>query len=169
MLHIEIGKCLAFDFTDEQVAIMKSHQLVADRLFELGLMNKVKDSHASCTRERFNSDIAWRDGSKAVAEKCVAALLRGEIRANGTGPRVSKANPIEAEALRLARVAVHGNKKAKLVAWATSFGLPHGTIEHDKAIVDEAIKRYAAKPSTVETATAIVAAKGEIVSDDLDL
>ena len=156
MLHVDIGKQLAFDISDENMAALLSHEAVKSHVLYIGLRNILMDSHASCKRETYGDDeITWRNNSKAMAEKKLAAMLAGEIRSNSSGPRVSSLSPIDAEARRLARVAVYAHAKAKGVT--------------DKEKIAVAIAKYAAKPETIATATANVAAAKALVTDDIDL
>lgn len=153
MLHVDIGKQLAFDIDP---ALLTKHQNVIDHVMYIGLRNILMDSHASCKRELYGDDeIGWRNASKAMAEKKLAAMLAGEIRANSSGPRVSSLSPIDAEARRLARVAVYAHAKAKGVT--------------DKEKIAAAVAKYAAKPETIATATANVEAAKALQSDDIDL
>ena len=156
MLHIDIGKQLGFDIDDETYAKLFAHANVRAHVDYIGLRNILMDSHAGCKREDFDTEIEWRNASKAMSEKKFAAMLIGEVRANSSGPRMSSKSPIESEALRLARVVVYAAAKAKG--------------QTDKAIIQAAIAKYAAKPETIATATANVAAKAALtVDDDLGL
>ena len=152
MLNVDIGKQIGFELSDENMAALSAHENVKTHVWYIGLRNILMDSHASAKRELFEDEIAWRNASKAMAEKKLAAMLAGEIRANSSGPRMSSKSPIEAEALRLARVVVYAAAKAKG--------------QTDKAIIAAAIAKYAAKPETIATATANVAAKASLVVDD---
>ena len=152
-MQVDIGKQLAFELTDENIVALAHHRNVHDHVWYIGLRNILMDSHASCKREDYPDDeIGWRNASKAMAEKKLAAMMLGEIRSNSSGPRVSSKNPVEAEALRLARVVVYAAAKAKG--------------QTDKAIIQAAIAKYAAKPETIATATANVAAKAALTIDD---
>ena len=156
MLNVDIGKQIGFELTDENVQAIMAHDNVKNHVLYIGLRNILMDSHASAKRELFEDEIAWRNASKAMAEKKLAAMLAGEIRANSSGPRISSKSPVEAEALRLARVVVYAAAKAKG--------------QTDKAIIQAAIAKYAAKAETIATATANVAAKAALtVDDDLGL
>lgn len=155
MLNVDIGKSLSFQFDDSQIVALSQHRNVLDHVWYIGLRNILMDSHASCKRDEFESEIQWRDASKAMAEKKLAAMMIGEIRANSSGPRASAKSPIESEALKLARVVVYAAAKAKG--------------QTDKAIIAKSIADYAARPKTIATATANVAAKTALVADDDDL
>ena len=156
MLHVDIGKQLAFDLDNQQVMDLIGHKNVHDHILYIGLRNILMDSHASCKRETYGDDeVTWRNNSKALAEKKLAAMLAGEIRSNSSGPRVSSLSPIDAECRRLARVAVIAVAKAKGIM--------------DKEKIAAAIAKYAAKPETIATATANVAAAKALVTDDIDL
>jgi len=155
-MRVDIGKQLAFDLTDADIVALAHHRAVHDHVWYIGLRNILMDSHASCKRETYGDDeVTWRNNSKAMAEKKLAAMLAGEIRSNSSGPRVSSLSPIDAEARRLARVAVISAAKAKGVT--------------DKEKIAAAIAKYAAKPETIATATANVEAAKALVTDDIDL
>lgn len=168
MLHIEIGKALSFDITDEQLATLRSHPAVAERMDSIALRNILMDSHAGQARDKFDSDLAWRDGSKAVAEKTLAAMLEGKVREKSTSPRASAMTPVMAEAVRLAKSVILPKQKdaAQMSKWAIAFSMELGD---GKSVLIEAIKRYAAKPSTQELAQKNIDAKAALVVDDLDL
>jgi hypothetical protein len=166
MININIGKAIGLAIDLEKLQLKTQ---VMDHVIAIGLRNILMDSHASCRSEDFKTEFDWREASKAMAEKKLAAMMAGEIRSNGGGVRASKADPITAEALRMARVVIHQAKKANLGKWAKAFDLPNKTTDDEKAIVAEAVKRYAAKPEIMAKAKAMVEAKGDLIVDDLDL
>ena len=167
MLHVDIGKQLAFDLDDAAIAQLESHEAVRNHMRYIALRNILMDCHASCKKEDYpNDEVTWRNNSKAMAEKKLAAMLAGEIRSNSSGPRVSSLSPIDAEARKLAKAIILPKQKdaAQIEKWAKSFNMTEL-----KDILAEAIKRYAAKPETIATATANVAAAKALVTDDIDL
>jgi hypothetical protein len=155
-MQVDIGKQLAFNLSDADIVALAQNRNVHDHVWYIGLRNILMDSHASCKKEDFPDDeIGWRNASKAMAEKKLAALMVGEVRSNSSGPRASSLSPIDAECRRLARVAVIAAAKAK------------GITDKDK--IAAAIAKYAAKPETIATATANVEAAKALQSDDIDL
>lgn len=166
MLNINIGKAIGLEI---DLAKLQAHDNVMTHVVAIGLRNILMDAHASCLAKDFKSELEWRAASKAMAEKKLSAMLAGEIRSNAGGVRATKADPIMAEALRMARVVIHQAKKANMVKWAKAFDLPNKTIDEEKAIVAEAVRRYANKPEILAKAKANVEANGELVVDDLDL
>lgn len=87
-MHVDIGKALAFDFTPEQIETMLSHQASKDRILYIGLRNILMDSHASVKRDDFETEVEWRNESKAMAERALAGLLTGEVlRRNARAPK----------------------------------------------------------------------------------
>jgi hypothetical protein len=166
MININIGKAIGLEI---DIVKLQAHANVMEHIVAIGLRNILMDSHASCKAEDFKTELDWRECSKAIAEKKLAAMLNGEIRSNGGGVRATKADPVTSEALRMARVVINQAKKANLDKWAKAFDLSNKTIDDEKAIVAEAIRRYAAKPEIMAKAKAMVEAKGELVIDDLDL
>lgn len=171
MLNVDIGKALAFDITPEQIETLLSHDAVKSRILYIGLRNILMDSHAGQSRDKFDSDLAWRDGSKAVAEKTLTAMLAGVVREKSSTPRTSAMTPLMAEAVRLAKGVILPKQKdtVQMAKWAISFELECKTDDERKAVLIEAIKRYAAKPSTQELAQKNIDAKAALIVDDLDL
>jgi hypothetical protein len=87
-MQVDIGKALAFDITPEQIEQMLSHETSRDRILYIGLRNILMDSHASAKRDDFNSEVEWRNESKAIAERTLAGLLAGEVmRRNARAPK----------------------------------------------------------------------------------
>ena len=91
----------------------------------------------------------------AIAETLMLNLRQGKVRKTRTV--AEPANPIEAEALREARVTIHGLAKKLGIDWykaiAEKLGLPFDGSQSDMAeIRDEAIAIRAAKPENVEAA-----------------
>lgn len=159
------------------LAILQAQPATVEHVWKIGLRNILMDSHASVKRADFSSDsagvVAWHDSSRALAIKKLEALMKGEIRTNGTNLRAgkSKLDPVIAMARSIARDVVMGQVKntAQMQKWATSFGLPVKTEDDLKAVTNEAIKRYAAKPDVLAKASEMVEAKNSLRADDLDL
>jgi hypothetical protein len=98
-MQINIGKGIELDtpsftsFSDE----------VQDHIIYVGLRNILQDAHASMTPEKANGgDVQAL--SREMAERKLAALVRGELRVIGQ----REGDPVKAEALRLA---INGLKK----------------------------------------------------------
>ena len=88
-MQIDIGKALAFDITHDQFAEMLTHEASRDRIMYIALRNILMDSHASVKRDDFETEVAWRNESRAAAERTLAGLLSGEVmRKNARAPRV---------------------------------------------------------------------------------
>jgi hypothetical protein len=173
MLNVDIGKALAFDITPEQLDTLLSHEAVKSRIMYIGLRNILMDSHAGQSRDKFDTELLWRNASKAVAEKTLAAMLEGRVREKSTGVRASSLSPVMAEAIRLAKSVILPKQKdeVQMAKWAEAFGLElgNGSKEAKHSVLIEAIKRYAAKPMTQELAQKNVDAKAALIVDDLDL
>ena len=174
MLHIDIGKQLGFDIDDETYAKLFAHANVRAHVDYIGLRNILMDSHASAKRELFEDEIAWRNASKAMAEKKLAAMLAGEIRANSSGPRMSSKSPIEQEAIKLARVYILGKLREKpelIESYRLALKCPAEYSE--KEVKNVAIHARAQRPDVIATATANVKAASELIAaqstDDLGL
>lgn len=87
-MQVDIGKALAFDITPEQIEQMLSHETSRDRILYIGLRNILMDSHASAKRDDFDTEVEWRNESKAIAERTLAGLLAGEVmRRNARAPK----------------------------------------------------------------------------------
>lgn len=167
-MQIDIGKALAFDLSDEQLDKMMTFPAVRDRVLYIGFRNILMDSHAGQSRDKFKTEIEWRDASKAVAEKTLAAMLAGKVREKGSTPRQSSLSPLVAEAMRLAKTVILPKQKdsSQMQKWAESFGIELGD---GKAVLIEAIKRYAAKPEVEKLAQKNLDAKAALTTDDLEL
>src|SRR5882672_6256499 len=85
---IEIGKGMAMEIADAQIAQMETHAHVRERVWRIGLGNIVKDCHASIVAEDYKTDVEWRAAKKLAAEEYVAGLLIGESRTKERAPRV---------------------------------------------------------------------------------
>lgn len=157
MLTFEIGAAMTWTITDEQLAALQAHPDVMGHVIKIGFKNILQDCHASAVRDDFQSDKEWRDAKLAMVGKKFDAMLAGELRSNSSGPRASKADPIQAEALRLARIIVYPAAKAKGVT--------------DKEKIAQAIAGYAARADVVAQAQLNVEAKAALVAtaDDLGL
>lgn len=184
-MDIEIGKSLTVN-----VDTARMPETAMAHIVKMGLRNVLMDSHASVKRDAYaaGDDGAkeWQAASLAVAMKKLDALYRGEVRANAT-TRVSHADPIEAEAMRMARSFVYGKargweeNKGDSRAWVSAVAQAVALDPIDwtkdtfgdavKAVLAEAIKRRAARPDVREAAAKVVeAAKAVIVTgEDLGL
>ena len=176
MTQVEIGKGLRLDVDTQRI---NAHEAVFGHIVYIGLKNILQDSHAGAKREDFDSDEAYKAASLAMAQKKLDAMYNGVLRANTSGPRASSVDPIQAEALREARVfvgkATRGWEKdsADAIAWltkaGTAMGLPHATADDRKAIIAAAIARRAAKPEMIAAATKVIEARNSIVIDAEEL
>lgn len=186
--NIEIGKGLTLDVIKEKLP-----DVAIDYAIKRAFKDALQDSHASIKREDYPDGDAgqadWRAASLEVAKKKLAAFYDGDIRANAAAPRASKLDPVEAEALRMARVFVgkatrgweHGHEKP--LAWITKAAEALGIEPHaDDADVDartawrkdvmaRAIKARAARQDVRDAAAlAVEAAKSvEATEEDLGL
>jgi hypothetical protein len=98
-MQVNIGKGIEMDVP----AFGSFPKEVQDHIVYIGLRNLLQDAHASMTTEKANGgDVQAL--SREMAEKKLAALLRGELRA----AVVREGDPVKTEALRLA---INGIKK----------------------------------------------------------
>lgn len=157
-MQVNIGKGIELEVpsrTDELAAN------VADHVWMIGWRNILMDAHASVTREavKNGSDLSdeetltkVRDESRAVAEKKLAALLRGELRV--VGERTRQTDPVMLEATRIAREKIvaglrkTGNKLASYTKEQIS-GAVAKLIETDAEIMRDA-KAIVAKRGKTE-------------------
>ena len=190
-MDIEIGKALTVNV--ELTRLGFEHQIgtAAAHVVKIGLRNILMDAHANVKREDFAGDDdgakAYRDASLAKAMTKLEALYKGDVRANAV-TRQSSADPVEAEAMRMARTFVYGkargweenkgDSRKWIDAAQAAMGLPgivwnvDGFADAAKAVLAEAIKRRAARDDVKEAARKIVeAAKAVKVesADDLGL
>lgn len=122
------------------------------------------DCHANATLEAAGGDKEKQaELARAMLGKFTQALYDGTSRIRGQGRPVT-ADPVEKEAFRLARIAIHADAKRLGEAWyvaaARKLELPftEKTDKERQAIRDEAIKRKAATESVIEEAKANVLA-----------
>lgn len=189
-MDIEIGKGLKINIALPWLGFPGQLEAAAAHIVRIGARNVLMDSHANIKREDYpegdEGTAAWRDASLAQAMKKLDALYKGEVRANAT-TRVSSVDPVEAEALRMARVFVgkatrgwednKGDSRAWIDAAAKALELPvpawatDGFADAAKAVLAEAIKRRAARDDVKDAARKVVeAAKAVVVTgEDLGL
>lgn len=163
---IEIGKGLTIEVDCDKARAASPD--VANRVDRIGFKNILQDSHASAVRSKFQSDKEYRDESMALAQKSLDAMYAGKVRAAKGATTRTPSDPIGAEAMRMARVAIYtaAKKDGQIAKWGTAFNLPFTeSKDSEKAIVAEAIKRYAALPGTIATATSTVDAQKALVVD----
>lgn len=91
MAQVNIGKGIELD-----VDFTAMPQAAIDHILYIGARNVLMDSHASITRESNPDDL--QDAARAMAEKKLDALMRGEVRVQST----REGDPVRAEAIRMA-------------------------------------------------------------------
>lgn len=189
-MDIEIGKGLKVNIELTRLGFNGQLEAAAAHIVKIGARNVLMDSHASVKREDYpegdDGTAAWREDSLAIAMKKLDALYKGEVRANAT-TRASSVDPVEAEALRMARVfvgkATRGweDNKGDSRAWVNSAAkamelqpidwTKDGFADSVKAVLAAAIKRRASRPDVREAAAkAVEAAKAvNVAGEDLGL
>lgn len=174
---IEIGKGRTIGVEPDHITTLLSHDAVKLKMVKRALKEMLSDANAGIgARDTFKSDAEYGDAAYAASMKLYEAMLRGEVRGAERGPRVS-ADPIAAEALRLARVFVglksRGDGAAdRMAAVVVKLGLKQNddsSVDFEKRIKAEWIKAYAAKPETIAEATANVEATKAKMTDDTGL
>jgi ribosome recycling factor len=169
---IDVGKGLSFDVSDEQFAQMLSHERSKERIMYISIRNIVMDSHASVKRDDFESEIDWRNESKAVAERTLAGLLSGEVmRRNARAPKVDDFTNFARKHIigLLKEKAKTDDKIAKLVKEMPD--LPDkGVSLLDAMFAKNEAKLRPIVQKTLDEAIAAAKAKAEIASElDLDI
>lgn len=176
-MKIEIGKGLEIEVNTEE---LREKQDSWNHVVYIGLRNILMDAHAGVKKEDFTGDDAaqkYRDESLAMSMKKLDALMRNEVRANRGATRLVAADPVEAEALREARVFILGRargwEKGKVEALhyieALRVALGELATATPKEILASAVKRRASKPESIAAAQAIVEARKSIQVDVADL
>lgn len=161
---IDVGKGLSFEVSDEQFNQMLSHDRSRERIMYIAIRNIVMDSHASIKRDDFESEIEWRNESKAVAERTIAGLLSGEVmRRNARAPKADDfTNFARKEVLSM----LSKEKRKELAAQESSFV----TTFLDSVFLKNETKLRPIVQAKLEAAIAAAKAKAEIASElDLDI
>jgi hypothetical protein len=102
-MEVKIGKGIVLSVDCEKLF---TNDDVYDHIVYMGLRNVLMDSHASIKKE--DEDFVAK--SRAVAEKKLAALYRGEIRIAGERARL---DPVEREARRMCLQQLQADVMAK--------------------------------------------------------
>lgn len=121
----------------------------------IGLRNILMDSHASVTADEYPNEAERVAASRAMAEKKLEALMRGEVRVQST----REGDPVKAEAIRIAtdRIKTALRKAGRKLADVDA-----------KAIREKAVAMIAADPAIVELAKRRVdEARGAAVDEDV--
>lgn len=88
-LNLDCGKNVAFNLDEEQVAKLASFPAVVEYVWRIGLKNILQDSHASVTRDGYDSDEAWIAAKRDRASLKLGALMIGDVR-QSRGERAPK-------------------------------------------------------------------------------
>jgi hypothetical protein len=162
MTTIIIGKGLTIEVDKERIRAQAESR---DHVENIGLRNILMDAHASVKREDYELEGDYRAAKLALAQKKLDGLYNGKVRANASIARA--VDPVEAAAMRMARVFVNGaamsKEKAQWFAdWASVLEMPFGTEDEIKKLKAAAIAARAAMPEVLEAAKAEVAAQSTI-------
>jgi hypothetical protein len=96
---VAIGKGIELD-----VDVTRFNSEVHDHIVRTGLRNLLMDSHASATAKAYPDDYIKR--SQEMAEKKLASLYAGVVRAQAFGGPKAPSDPVALVILRLARKAI---------------------------------------------------------------
>jgi hypothetical protein len=99
MLVVAIGKGIELD-----VDVTRFNSEVHDHIVRTGLRNLLMDAHASATAKAYPDDYINR--SREMAEKKLASLYAGVVRAQSFGGPKAPTDPVAMVILRLARKAI---------------------------------------------------------------
>lgn len=160
---IDVGKGLSFEVSDEQFNQMLSHERSRERIMYISIRNIVMDSHAGVKRDDFESEIDWRNESKAVAERTLAGLLSGEVmRRNARAP---KADDFTNFARKHVLSLLSKEKRKELAESADK-----GAAYLDAVFAKNEAKLRPIVQKTLDEAIAAAKAKAEIAAElDLDI
>jgi hypothetical protein len=103
-MQVAIGKNITLE-----VDFANMPQASLDHIMYIGARNILMDSHASITATDYPDEAERMAAATAMAEKKLAALMRGEVRAASS--RVV-ADPVQAEAMRMAHAIVAAKLRA---------------------------------------------------------
>ena len=126
MIVVDLGKTLTFAVDMEKLMSFENVRIHAQ---EIGIKNILKDSHASCVRADFETEVMWIEASRVKAGEKLTALMSGDVRM-----RSAIAGPSAAEKL-MAQLAFKALSKEKRKELATHK-------DKGKAYVDAVIERH---------------------------
>jgi hypothetical protein len=182
----DIGKGIKIDVDFDRLITNAPEAFVY--LVDKGVRNVLGDTHAGETLDKHNvprdangkcdtNCPEWHamiNASRDAAMRKLLALYDNDVR-TASGPRASSVDPVQAEALRLARVAVaaqaRGWEKAGtdgrkvVLGWAKELKLPRNSADELKTVVKTVIESVAASEAFVEKAKRNVAEKAELKVD----
>jgi hypothetical protein len=103
---INIGKGI-----DMAVDVESLPAMALDHIIRIGLRNVLMDAHASITEKEYPDAGLRVEAARAVAQKKLEALMRGEVRVAGVrGPR---GDAVATEMKRIAKGVILGHAKSK--------------------------------------------------------
>jgi hypothetical protein len=103
---INIGKGI-----DMAVDVESLPAMALDHIIRIGLRNVLMDAHASITEKEYPDAGLRVEAARAVAQKKLDALMRGEVRVAGVrGPR---GDAVATEMKRIAKGVILGHAKSK--------------------------------------------------------
>jgi len=150
-MKVNIGKGIELD-----VDTGKLNAAVMAHVVYIGLRNVLMDSHAGVTEAVAGDQVMAQ--SLAVAERKLATLYAGEIRTARSGER----DPVRAEAIRLATMAIHAaiKKSGKKVADYDAKAVREKAVANIEKFMDKAKQNVAdAKALDVDVGDLAIAAE----------
>jgi hypothetical protein len=163
MTTIIIGKGLSIEVDKKRI---RSQAEARDHVENIGLRNILMDAHANVKREDYELEGDYRAAKLALAQKKLDGLYNGNVRTNAAS--VARAvDPVEAAAMRMARVFVNSRAMGKdkadwFKAWGEALEMPFGTEDEIKALKAAAIAARAEMSEVIDAAKAEVAAQSTI-------
>jgi hypothetical protein len=100
---VNVGKGI-----EREIDVETLPQAALDHAIYIGLRNVLMDSHASITADEYPDGAERTAVAEAMVDKKLAALMSGDVRVQST----REGDPVRAEAIRMATVAVHAKIKA---------------------------------------------------------
>ena len=77
MINFDLGKTITFAVDMEKLMSFENVRIHAQ---EIGIKNILKDSHASCVRADFETEVMWIEASRVKAGEKLTALMSGDVR-----------------------------------------------------------------------------------------
>jgi len=138
-MQVNCGKSIVLDI--DHAALPKA---ALEHAIMIGLRNILMDSHASITADEYPDASERESAARAMVDKKLAALMRGEVRVQST----REGDPVRAEAMRIAADIIKAalRKKGQKIADVDPKAIREAAgklIERDATITERAKARVA--------------------------
>jgi len=149
MINFDLGKTITFAVDMEKLMSFENVRIHAQ---EIGIKNILKDSHASCVRADFETEVMWIEASRVKAGEKLTALMSGDLRI-----RAAIAGPSAAEKL-MAQLAFKALSKEKRKELAThkdkGKAYVDAVIEKNRAFIEKLVETELARRKAEDEAKA---------------